>query len=173
MFELKPLVPIAFPSRNNGALLPALLSAALALMAGLQFAVPNDVDLTSKPGRVIARQLPERQPYRVVADPIILTDTLFSPKRVGKTSDVVSAPLGGAKAVGIVRGRGFRRVVMQDANGKPISISLGNLYQGWKLTHIGDEGVTFSRNQKRLQMRLGDGPVGTQAFQPSQQTDER
>ena len=173
MFELKPLAHISFPTRDNGALLPALLCAVLVGMAALQFALSNDVELTSAPGRVVARQLPEREPYRAVADSIIARDPLFSPTRAGKSSDDKSDPLGGAKAVGIVRGRGFVRLVMQDSDGNPRSLNLGNRYLGWALTRISGESVTFSRGQERLELRVGNQTASFQSYNPREQTDER
>lgn len=173
MFELKPLAHIKFPTRDNGALLPALLCAVLVAMAALQFGLPQDDDLTSAPGRVIARQLPERESYRAVADPQILRDALFSPARAGKAGDDKSDPLGGAKAVGIVRGKGFARVVMQDGDGNPISLTIGRRYLGWTLTRINRESVTFSRGQERVEMRIGNRNASFQAYSPSEQTDER
>ncbi len=173
MFELKPLAHIIFPTRVNGALLPALLCAVLVGMAGLQFGFPQDDDLTSAPGRVIARQLPERETYRAVADPQILRDALFSPARAGKASDDKSDPLGGAKAVGIVRGKGFVRVVMQDANGNSTSINVGRRYLGWTLARISGESVTFSRGQERHELRVGNQTASFQSYNPREQTDER
>jgi hypothetical protein len=154
-------------------LLPALLCAVLVAMAALQFALPKDSELTSSPGRVIARTLPEREISRAVADPIILRDALFSPMRAGKSNDNVSAPLGGAKAVGIVRGRGFARVVLQDSIGNPISLNLGNRYQGWTLTRINRDSVAFSRGRERLELPIGSAAITAQSYQPNQQVDER
>ena len=173
MFELKPLAHFRFPTRDNGSLLPALLCAVLVVMIALQFAVPQDGELTSAPGRIIARTLPEREISRAVADPVIVRDALFSPTRAGKSGDVASAPLGGAKAVGIVRGRGFARVVLQDSVGNPVSLSLGSRYQGRTLTRISRDSVTFSRGRERLEMRIGNGTASIQAYRPSEQVDER
>ncbi len=173
MLELKSLAHIALPTRDNGTILPALLCAVLVLMAGLQFAPPAELELPVSAGRVTAKTLPAREPNRVVADSIILRDPLFSPTRGGGTNEASSAPLDGAKAVGIVRGRGFARVIMQDAAGTPVSINLGNRYKGWRLTQIGRDSVTFSQGKERLAVSLANEPSGSQSYQPRQQMDER
>lgn len=144
-------------------------------MAGLQFALPPEVELVSAPGRVIARPLPEREPGRTLADPIILRDALFTPVRGGtaKADAESKAPLDGARAVGIVRVRGFARVVMQDSEGTPATISIRNTYRGWTLVAIGRDSATFVRGKERLVLPLANGSQAYQQIQPTQQSDER
>jgi hypothetical protein len=173
---LKLLAPIPRPSRDSRTLLPAALVGALALMAMLQFALPTDTDLPLATGRAIPAKLQDRDAVRVIPDPAILTSALFTPTRAGRrasASDVAAGPLDGAAPVGIARGRGFARVVLQQADGTAVSLSPGQAYHGWRLVSIGRDQVKFSQNGQPLLLSLSNGTALRNVTASPRQAEER
>ena len=148
------------PSRDNGALMPALLCGVLVLMLALQFALPRDDELPTEVRRVVPARLAQSQVGRVAADPIILRSALFSPGRGGGGANVAAAgPLDGAAVVGMVRGRGFARAVLQQSDGSAVSVPIGGSYRGWRLIALSQGNAVFSKEGERLAMAFTTGRI--------------
>ena len=156
-----PALPLR-PNRDNGAILPALLSGVLVLMIALQFALPVDDDIPADVRRVVPSQVGENAIGRVVPDPIILRSALFSPSRggagVSASGAAASGPLDGAVPVGMVRGRGFARAVLQQSDGSAVSVPMGGRYHGWTLIGLNAQSATFSREGERIVTAFTNGP---------------
>jgi hypothetical protein len=158
MFALKYQAPLPQPSRADGTALPALLSALLAVMVLLQFALPPAEDPIFVPGRAATPQLTAEGLSLSLADPVILRSALFAPGRArGQTSAAGTGPLDGARFVGVVRGRGFARAVLQTAEGEAASVSVGTSYHGWRLISLRNDNAVFIRDGIRHTAIIGRG----------------
>lgn len=165
------------PSRADQTLLPALLAAVLVLMVALQFALPVEDELPAAMRRVVPARLAQTGVNRVVPDPVILRSALFSPSRAaggGGANVAASGPLDGAIVVGMVRGRGFARAVVQEPGGGAVSVPVGGRYRGWRLVALGASNAVFSRDGKREVMSFTTGQVlpNNNDFQPRRTNEE-
>ena len=171
---MKPRVTLSLPNRDNATLFPALLALLLVLMAALQWALPAEVVLPDAAGRAVAPQMAERSIMRTFPDDVILRRALFAPGRgvTGKSAED-SGPLDGATPVGIVRGKGFARVILQQADGSAVTLSLGSAYHGWALTRISQDSAIYKRNGKTLMLPLGSRASLPKQFRSIEKIDER
>jgi hypothetical protein len=155
--------------------MPALLCGVLVLMLALQFALPVDEELPAEVRRVVPARLAQSEVSRVVPDPIILRSALFSPGRGGGGANVAAAgPLDGAVVVGMVRGRGFARAVLQQSDGSPVSVPVGGSYRGWRLVALTPGNAVFSKEGERVAMAFTSGQIlpNDNGFQPRRTNEE-
>jgi hypothetical protein len=155
--------------------MPALLCGVLVLMLALQFALPVDEELPAEVRRVVPARMAQSEVNRVVPDPIILRSALFSPGRGGSGANVAAAgPLDGAVVVGMVRGRGFARAVLQQSDGSPVSVPVGGSYRGWRLVALKPGNAVFSKEGERLAMAFTSGQIlpNSSRFQPRRTNEE-
>lgn len=177
MYELKlPALPPR-PSRDNGTILPALLAGALVLMIALQFALPAELDLPAEGSRIVPVRMVQGNVARVVPDPVILRDALFSPARsavAGGTATGGTGPLDGAIVVGMVRARGVARAVIQQSDGTALSVPVGGRYRSWRLVSITSGNAVFSRDGERLALAFTTGQLlpSDNGFQPVRTNEE-
>lgn len=165
------------PSRDNGALMPALLCGVLVLMFALQFALPTDNELPTEVRRVVPARLAQNGVNRVVPDPVILKSALFSPSRGGGGGASVAAavgPLDGAAVVGMVRGRGFARAVLQESDGGAVSVPVGGSYRGWRLVSLSQGNAVFNKDGERIALSFTSGRnlPNESGFQPRRTNEE-
>ena len=162
------------PSRDSRTLLPALLSAVLALMVALQFALPAEVELPPRIGQTVPARITASEVARVVSNPVILRNALFTPGRGGGgIGNVATAgPLDGAVVVGTVRGRGFARALLQQSDGSSVAVPLGGGYRGWRLAGLNRDSAIFTRDGERVAMPFTNGSVGPNPVFPKQQANE-
>ena len=161
------------PSRDNGTLLPALLAGVLVLMVALQFALPAEVELPLQIGQAAPARLAVREVSRVVPDPIIARSALFAPGRGGGGNVASAGPLDGAVAVGMVRGRGFARALLQQSDGSAVSVPVGGGYRGWRLAGLNKDYAIFTRDGERIAMPFTNGNVEPGRAFPNQQANEQ
>lgn len=167
------------PSRADQTLLPAALTVVLTVLLIFQlFAPPGGVaSATALPGavgRAIAPTLDAQAIDYRVADPLILSDALFDPARAGSLGgSAVVGPIGGALPVGIIRSQGVARVVMQQSDGKPLSLRIGQTYRGWRLAGIGEDTIAFFRDGRTLRLPISDSPPNGADTTRNQLADER
>lgn len=162
------------PSRDNATLLPALLAGALVLMAALQFALPAEAELPAQTGGSVQRALADRQVTRAIPDPVILRNALFAPGRANGGANVAAAgPLDGAVAVGMVRGRGFARAVLQQSDGSAVSVAVGGRYRGWRLIGLTKVNAIFTRDGVRVAMAFSNGTIQPNTAFQTQRADEQ
>jgi hypothetical protein len=156
--------------------MPALLCGVLVLMLALQFALPGDSELPPEVRRVVPARLAQTQVGLVVPDPVILSSALFSPSRGGGSGSVAAAvgPLDGAVVVGMVRGRGFARAVLQESDGGAVSVPVGGRYRGWRLMALSQGNAVFSKEGERIALAFTSGAnVPNQGgFQPRRTNEE-
>jgi hypothetical protein len=161
------------PSRDNGTLLPALLAGVLVLMVALQFALPAEVELPPQIGQAAPARIAAREISRVVSDPAIARRALFTPGRGGTGSVASAGPLDGAVAVGMVRGRGFARALLQQSDGRAVSVPIGGGYRGWRLAGLNKDYAIFTRDGERVAMPFTKGNAQPSRAFPNQQANER
>ncbi len=157
--------------------MPALLCGVLVLMIALQFALPVGDELPAEVRRVVPSRAAQVQTSLVVPDPIILRNALFSPGRAGGAGGANVAaigPLDGAAPVGMVRGRGFARAVLQQSDGSAVSIPVGGRYRGWTLVRLTASDATFTREGERVVLSFTDRPnlPNSNGFQPRRADEE-
>jgi hypothetical protein len=155
--------------------MPALLCSVLVLMLALQFALPTGDELPIEVRRVVPAKLAQSGVNRVVPDPIILRSALFSPGRGGSGANVAAAgPLDGATVVGMVRGRGFARAVLQQGDGSAVSVPVGGSYRGWRLVSLALGSAVFSKEGERVAMAFTSGRIlpNESGFQPRRTNEE-
>ncbi len=155
--------------------MPALLCGVLVLMLALQFALPRDDELPTDMRRVVPARLAQNAVGLVVPDPVILRSALFSPGRGGGGASVAAAgPLDGAVVVGMVRGRGFVRAVLQQSDGSAVSVPVGGRYCGWRLVALAQGNAVFSKEGERLAMAFTTGRIlpNEGGFQPRRTNEE-
>ncbi len=166
MSALKFQAPLPRPSRADGTALPALLAAVLLGMAPLQFALPDEEVRSEGAGRAVVPRATATSVGLALADPVIFRDALFAPAR-GRGKSAGSGPLDGAAFVGVVRGRGFARAVIQGAGGDASSVPLGGSYRGWRLVSLTDSSAVFIRDGIRHSAAITRGVIATApSFQP-------
>jgi hypothetical protein len=142
--------------------MPALLCGVLVLMIALQFALPVGDELPAEVRRVVPLRSAQGQTSLVVPDPIILRSALFSPGRgggAGGTNVAATGPLDGAAPVGMVRGRGFARAVLQQSDGSAVSIPVGGRYRGWTLVKLSASDAVFTREGERVVLAFTNRPI--------------
>jgi len=167
------------PSRAEQTLLPASLCTALVALLIFQLFTPPGEALSAAllTGTVVQPVAPPLNPQPIdyrVADPLILTDALFDPARAGGLGDnAVAGPIGGALPVGIIRNQGIARVVMQQADGKPLSLRIGQAYRGWRLAGIGEDQIAFYRDGRTLRLPISGSPQDAAGSERNQLADER
>lgn len=155
--------------------MPALLCGVLVLMLALQFALPVDDELPTEVRRVVPARLAQNGISRVVPDPAILENALFSPGRGGGGANVAaSGPLDGAVVVGMVRGRDFARAVLQESGGGSVSVPVGGNYRGWRLVTLSSGKAIFSRDGERVALAFTSGQIlpNEGGFQPVRTNEE-
>ncbi len=162
------------PSRDSGTLLPALLSGVLALMVALQFALPAEVELPLQIGQAVPARIATSEVARVVSNPVIMRNALFTPSRGGSGGGNVATagPLDGAVVVGTVRGRGFARALLQQSDGSSIAVPLGGGYRGWRLAGLNRDAAIFTRDGERIAMPFTTGIVEANRSFPNQRANE-
>ena len=171
---MKFLATLPFPSRAEATLLPALLSVLLVLLAGLQFALPSEVELPQTATRAVAPRLPDHFVTRHVPDSVIISQALFTPTRGGGAKQAGAGPLDGATPVGAVRGRGFARAIIQQASGETVTLNIGQSYHGWRLAGLTQGNATFLRDGKRLAIPFArGGAMQPNNYYQSRQVEER
>ncbi len=171
---MKFLATLPFPSRAEATLLPALLGVLLVLMAGLQFALPSQVELPQTTARTVAQRLPERIVARTLPDGVIISRALFTPARGGGAKLAGAGPLDGATPVGAVRGRGFARAILSQADGKTVSLNIGQSYHGWRLAGLTQGSAIFTRDGKRLVIPFSAGSaMQSGSYYQPRQVEER
>jgi hypothetical protein len=156
--------------------MPALLCGVLVLMFALQFALPVDDELPIDVRRVVPARFTQSEVARVVPDPVVLDKAIFSPARGGGSGSNIAAtgPLDGATFVGVVRGRGFARAVLQQSDGSPISVPLGGSYRGWRLISLVASDAIFSKDGERATLSFTSGRTlpNESGFQPRRTNEE-
>jgi len=171
--KLPALPPL--PSRDDRTLLPALLAALLVLMMAIQFALPVAEELPSDARRVVPSGSVEAVVGRVVADPVIVRNALFSPSRGSAASaaaGVGNGPLGGATVVGMVRVGKVARAIIQQADGMAVSVAVGGVYRGWTLVALSTTRARFLRDGERLAMDFTNGAILPNTNTPRSRPEE-
>lgn len=177
MYALKlPALPPR-PSRDNGTILPALLAGALVLMIALQFALPAELELPLEDAPMVPVRLANASVARVQADPAILREALFTPARsavVGGGASTGTGPLDGAFVVGMVRARGVARAIIQQSDGRALSVPVGGRYREWRLVSVTPGNAVFSRDGERLSLAFTTGQLlpSDNGFQPARTNEE-
>lgn len=142
-------------------------------MVALQFALPAEVELPPQIGKAAPARFATREIARVVPDPIIVRSALFTPGRGGSGSVAAAGPLDGAVAVGMVRGRGFARALLQQSDGSAVSVPVGGGYRGWRLAGLNKDYAIFTRDGERVAMPFTNGNAQSNRAFPNQQANER
>ena len=163
MSELKLRLPLSWPNRENGALLPAICSGALVLGMGVQLLAPPAPDLPLSVGkhRATLNVLP---PITVGSGAMrIVGPSLFAPTRVVATADseqaVAMGPLDGAYVTGAVRVGAQNRIFLQDENRRLMKLAPGQTYRGWRLLEIRADSARFRKDGKAVTVNFGLSPA--------------
>jgi hypothetical protein len=150
MSELKFQLPIPPPRRVEGTRLPAALTALLGLVFALQLAWPSPVELPE----VLLAPPVRLRPLHITpaaADPMIVARPIFAPGRNDAAPDAnggasgPSAPVDGARAVGVIAVGGTARAFLQGPDGRTEIVGPGARYRGWTVTGIARNTVTLRR----------------------------
>lgn len=152
------------PSRADRSRLPAALTALLAGLLALQFALSPPIELPEggggRPFRLPAVSLPP-----VFADPAIIQRPLFAPNRRASAADgpAASDALSGALAVGSASVRGAVRLFLRTAEGPIVVLAPGSRIDGWRLDAVTPAGAQFSRGVERRTIPISSTPQPRQA----------
>ena len=165
MFALKFPALLPRPNRADRSVLPALLTALLALMVGLQFFLPEEAEPQFLPGRAVVPIVGGQASPLFLADPAIVNNALFAPGR-GRGKTAAIGPLDGATFVGVVRGKGFARAVLQQPDGQAVSVPVGGSYRGWRLISLVNANATFMRDNVRHRVAVARGAIVTESVVP-------
>lgn len=156
MSALKSPVPIPRPASADGTLLPALLAGLFGLLFIVRLAWPVAITL---PDAAVIRPM-RLAPITIVplvADPVITQRPLFAPGRretvVAGVADK-SAPLEGARAIGVISVKGRPRVFLQAPDGTVASVGLGGSYKGWRIVQISRGQVTAIRGAETASLMI-------------------
>jgi hypothetical protein len=160
MCALKLRSPISLPRRDDGTLLPAMLVAALVLMAALQLVLTREPDLPESGEGRLPPAARIGNPPPAIADPAIAARPLFSPsRRPGDTPVLLTpngaAPLGGATVAGAIKAHGIARVLLKLPNGAIEELGVGGDYMGWVLVSFSQDGAIFRKGSEKLAMAYG------------------
>jgi hypothetical protein len=175
MCALKRLPAIPLPRRDNGALVPALLSGLLLLMLALQLVLPRDAALPETAGGMAPRRQPSVVAVPAAVDPVILSRALFAPSRVRGAGSAQSAgPLDGAAVVGLVRNGRSVRVMIAEPGGRFTSLAIGAAYHGFRLIGANAQAAIFAHDGERLVVAFSSGVTAsdTPAAQEEEQVEE-
>ncbi len=147
-------VHIPPPRRAERTLLPAALAALAGLLLAVQLAVPSNVAL---PDIAVGRPL-RLAPLVVapmLADAEITRRPLFAPGR-HETAGIAdkTAPLEGARAVGVISIRNAVRVFLQAPDGQVTPVGIGGGYRGWRLVRIAAGQLLFVRGADSIALPI-------------------
>ncbi|MBY0583509.1 MAG: hypothetical protein K2P68_11410 [Sphingomonas sp.] len=155
------------PNGRDQTLLPALLVVVLAALVAFQLTLPAEDALQVEAGRVVMPAIAPVIMERQVADPVIMARAVFTPVAAAGTNGatVPAGPLGDAAPVGVARGHGFARVILQRSDGSIVSVGLGGRYGVWRLVGIGRDAVQFANESGTIRIPLSgrtvsNGPYG-------------
>lgn len=157
------------PDRAEGTVLAALLVLLLAAMLLVQLVLPQERPLQPNVPRAAMRAGP-MQIAAVSADPALARRSIFQPTPLANPdgAGVPTGPLGGAVPAGIVRVRGAARLLLQTPDGTSVTLRPGQSWQGWQLTRIGSDDVSFRRGGESVTLGLGAaGNFSGPGFDPS------
>lgn len=157
--------PLAIPTRANGALVPALCAAMLALLAALQFALTSDIELPEQGWSGGAARAEMPQIAGRSTPPILRTASIFSPTRTAQGEGTTGAALqlGGAAVAGTITVRGRSYAVVQRPDGQLIRLPVGGRLGGMQLIALLPEGAVFMAEGKRVQIAFGSAMLSTPA----------
>ncbi len=156
MFALKFPASLPPPRRADRTRLPAALAALLVLLLAVQLLLPSTVVLPDAGLAPPLRLRPVAVAPRAV-DPEIALRPLFAPGRRETYVPGVaekSAPLEGARAVGLITARGGARLFLQAPDGRTSAIAPGGVYRGWQLVRIGPAEVAFRRGAETVTLPI-------------------
>ncbi|MFZ4689192.1 MAG: hypothetical protein ACOYLS_08130 [Polymorphobacter sp.] len=168
--------PVPIPRRAERTLLPAALAALLALLFVVQLAFPVQLVLPEAGVTRPFRLLPTRVGV-VAADPEITARPLFNPARREGTEPGTgdkTAPLEGARAVGVITARGAVRLFLQAPDGQVSALGIGGGYRGWRLVRVGAGQAAFRRGGETavLPITASAPPVAPNQPDPAQAEEE-
>ena len=167
MSVLKYLPPFPRPSRAERTLLPAALTALLAVGCVLLLVLPVDQPLPDG-GAVVPLRLAPLNVVTPPADPRIAANTLFTPARndIGvasaSTPVAVAVPLGGAVLAGITSIGARRTAFVTAPGGTARALVTGSVYLGWQVAAIDSDSVVFVRSGDRLTLAVGRAGAGAE-----------
>jgi len=165
MLELKLRLPLRWPSRENGAWLPAFFCIALICVMGVQLLTLSAPDLPLS-------DVQYRTPFKLLpaitfgsgAAPQV-GPSLFAPTRVvaaaANEQTVAAGPLDGTYVTGAIRVGALHRVYLRDESGHVLKIAPGQTYRGWRLLEIRADSARFSKGGKAIAINFGLSPASS------------
>lgn len=163
MSALKSPLPFARSTRSSGELLPALLCAALlvatAYQAVMLFAPSEPESVAVAPHHVRFLDASVQTDY-----PAIMNAPLFSIGRqpiadTGRPSTSIE----GAEVIGVGLEGTNSVALIRNSDGDIERVHIGQLVEGWKLTAIARDSLTFQRGSERKVMPLVAAPPAAPA----------
>lgn len=171
-------LPLPWPSRANGAILPAacaLVLAAAAVGQGLS------VEPAPEPPAVLGGGVRERVAAPAIAPgliPSVLRQTdVFDPARTARQGGLGAGPpdgpLGDATLAGSVQLGARAYAILQRADGVALRLGIGSRYRGLRLIAIDAAGATFQQGAARIHVAYGAGstPIAPAAESGNEETN--
>lgn len=176
------------PARADRSLLPAALTAVLALAAVAQIALPSAAELpdAAVPTHHPRWTLPEVGEPVVPVAQLAAQGSLFTPTRIGAAGAAVAGggtgatapkpvphgPLAGAFVLGAGRVGGHAWVLIRAPGGPALRLTPGASYRGWRLMRIDSDAAEFRQGGARRRFVYGSTPVTDDAGSDSENTSD-
>jgi hypothetical protein len=153
--------PLSLPRRADGTVLPAVMTALLAMVFAAQlFWASAEEDLPPVLAVSAARAnfgVPAVAPVAVPQS--IFERPLFAPRQslaLAAAAAAAAPPaLGGAVVAGTATIRRQTTAVVRRPDGSVANIAIGGVVGGWRLVALGQEGAVFVKGRERLRVAYG------------------
>lgn len=164
MSGLRSRLPSGSPSRRSPELLPAAAAVVLLIAAGVQFALPSEVELPAVP-RVHAAQAQEAAAVTPLLYRTVMAHPIFAPDRTPPPAEVeASGSLNGVEVLGTaIAGSKAAAALLREADGTFTRVRVGEEIEGWKLVSISKEALVFDRNGERRSLSVDISKLKAQA----------
>ena len=142
-------LPSGLASRRSPELLPALATVLLLIAAGLQIAMPSQVELPED-SPLAARRAAEPAAPGVRNYPAVLARPIFAPDRAPVLLQAQTAgTLNGYEVLGTAVAGNVSAALVRDATGRVFRVKPDAILQGWRVVSIDRVQLVFDRDGER------------------------
>ena len=147
-------LPSGLVSRRSPELIPAVVTVALLVVAGVQMAIPSSVNLPEE-AVVAPKPLPAALAPAARDYPAVLAKPIFAPDRAPVILQAQTAGnLSGFEVLGTAIAGTVSAALVRDATGRIIRVKPDAILQGWRVVSIDRAQLIFDRDGERRSLAV-------------------